>query len=497
MPAVGDVLASRYRVDAVLGAGGMATVYRATDLRLEREVAVKVLVPNLARDPSFAERFDREARLLASVNHPSIAEVFDVEPGDADAGREPFYVMELCDGGSLADRIEKSGSVPANELVPLILAVAGGLGELHANGLVHRDIKPANILFTGGRPKLADFGLTRSDGRPEFPTLTEAGTAVGTPAYMAPELVNGGRATFASDVYALAATTFHALTGRAPRQSDTITGLATAMDAPIPAASTAAPTLGSSFDALLGNALASDPADRPGLNAFTSGLVVALAAEEPGARAAAETAVPTGAVAAIGASPPARDPDPLAETERITVPAGATRAAPIPPRRPAAASLPRERRMPSTATILLATAVIAAALLLSLGNRLPGAVLASPSPSASSGPSPTAEPSPTIAVSPSPTADPAGPALTALGHVVTTINAAKGGHDGLNGKTAGELLDLVGEVRTALENEDFTAARTVADRLSDRWDKSMKGVDKQRAQAITDAIAALIEAIPA
>ena len=119
MPAVGDVLAGRYRVDAVLGAGGMATVYRATDLRLEREVAVKVLVPNLARDPSFAERFDREARLLASVNHPSIAEVFDVEPGDPEAGREPFYVMELCEGGSLADRIEKSGSIPANELVPL------------------------------------------------------------------------------------------------------------------------------------------------------------------------------------------------------------------------------------------------------------------------------------------------------------------------------------------------------------------------------------------
>ena len=508
MPAVGDVLAGRYRVDAVLGAGGMATVYRATDLRLEREVAVKVLVPNLARDPSFAERFDREARLLASVNHPSIADVFDVEPGDPEAGREPFYVMELCEGGSLADRIEKSGSIPANELVPLVLAVAGGLGELHANGLIHRDIKPANILFTGGRPKLADFGLTRSDGRPEFPTLTEAGTAVGTPAYMAPELVGGGRATFASDVYALAATTFHALTGRAPRQSETITGLVTAMTEPIPVASTAAPRLGSAFDALLGKALATDPADRPSLNAFTTGLVAALAAREQEARPVAETAAATGAVAAttaaakgaMAASPQSGDPDPLAKTDRIAVPARATRVEPIPapnpPPRTPPASRARERRMPNTATLLLATAVIAAALLLALGSLLPGAATPSPSPS-SALPSPTTGPSPTIEASPSPTPDPAGPALTALGHVVTTIDAARGGHDGLNGKTAGELLDLVGGVRSALESGDFDAARSAAERLSDRWDKSVKGVDKPRAQAITDAIAALIEAIPA
>jgi tRNA A-37 threonylcarbamoyl transferase component Bud32 len=497
MPAVGDVLASRYRVDAVLGAGGMATVYRATDLRLEREVAVKVLVPNLARDPSFAERFDREARLLASVNHPSIAEVFDVEPGDLEAGREPFYVMELCDGGSLADRIEKSGPLSPGELVPLILAVAGGLGELHANGLVHRDIKPANILFTGGRPKLADFGLARSDGRPEFPTLTEAGTAIGTPAYMAPELVAGGRPAFASDVYALGATTFHALTGRAPRQSDTLTGLVTAMTEQIPAASAVAPTLGTAFDGLLGKALATDPSDRPGLNAFTAGLVAALAAEEPAARPAAEAAAVMGAYTPEA---PARDPDPLEETERIAVPAGATRAAPIPlpGPRPARASPPRERRMPSTATLLLATAVVAAAVLLSLGNRLPGAVSGSASASpADASATPTVAPSATISASPSPSPDPAAPALAALDHVVSAINASKGGHDGLNGKTAGELLDLAGDVRRALENEDMAAARTAADRLADRANKASKGLDKNRAQALSDAIATLIDAIPA
>ncbi|HTK45448.1 MAG TPA: serine/threonine-protein kinase [Patescibacteria group bacterium] len=496
MPAVGDVLAGRYRVDAVLGAGGMATVYRATDLRLEREVAVKVLVPNLARDPSFAERFDREARLLASVTHPSIAEIFDVEPGDLEAGREPFYVMELCEGGSLADRIETAGRISAGELVPLILAVAGGLGELHANGLVHRDIKPANILFTGGRPKLADFGLARSDGRPEFPTLTEAGTAIGTPAYMAPELVAGGRPTFASDVYALAATTFHALTGRAPRQSETLTGLLTAMAEPIPVASSAAPTLGSGFDSLLEKGLATDPADRPGLNAFTAGLVGVLGGSDAEVQPALASEAPQ-AAAAVEAQP-SSEPDPLTDTTRIAVPAGVTRAAPVRRRRAERPSSARERRTPSTAALLLGTAVVAAALLLALANRLPGAASAS----ASASPpgvtaSPTVVPSPTISPSPSPTPDPAGPALTALGHVVTTINAAKGGRDGLNGKAAGELLDLAGAVRSALESEDMTAARTAAERLSDRADKETKGVDAQRAQAIRDAIAALIEAIPA
>jgi eukaryotic-like serine/threonine-protein kinase len=494
MPAVGDVLAGRYRVDAVLGAGGMATVYRATDLRLERDVAVKVLIPNLARDPSFAERFDREARLLASVNHPSIAEVFDVEPGDPEAGREPFYVMELCNGGSLADRIEKSGRVDPGELVPLILAVAAGLGELHGNGLVHRDVKPANILFTGGRPKLADFGLTRGDRRPEYPTLTEAGTAIGTPAYMAPELVGGGRATFASDVYALAATTFHALTGRAPRQSETLTGLVTTIAEPIPMASAIAPTLGTSFDAVLGRALAADPADRPGLNAFTAGLVAALAAEAPDATPAAVTAGAEGATAG-----PAPAPEPLDETTRIAVPPGATIAAPIAPQPPRLARSEggRERRAPSNATILLAAAVVAAALLLSLGNRLPGAAVASPSPSlAGQTPRPTATPEPTAPPSPSPTPDPAAPALAALDRVINAINAAKGGHDGLNGKTASELLDRVTEVRRALDSEDFEAAHKAADRLREQAGKATKGLDRDRAQALTDAITALIDAIP-
>src|SRR5690242_14540663 len=153
----------------------MASVYLAMDLRLERQVAVKVLLPNLARDPSLAERFDREARILASVAHPNVAETFDVERGDPDAGREPFYVMELCEGGSLAGRIDAAGPLEPGALVPIIMSIAAALGELHRHGLIHRDVKPANILFTGGRPKLADFGLTKSGGELGLETLTAPG----------------------------------------------------------------------------------------------------------------------------------------------------------------------------------------------------------------------------------------------------------------------------------------------------------------------------------
>src|SRR5450759_2443495 len=164
MPIVGDVLADRYRIESVLGAGGMASVYRATDLRLDRQVAVKVLAANLAADARFAERFSREAVAMAGFSHPNIAAVYDVEPGDPTTGREPFYVMEFCAGGSLADRLRASGRLPPAALVPMVVAISDALAELHRRGIIHRDVKPANILFTDDRPKLADFGIARSEG---------------------------------------------------------------------------------------------------------------------------------------------------------------------------------------------------------------------------------------------------------------------------------------------------------------------------------------------
>ncbi len=176
MPSVGDVLAGRYRVEARLGSGGMATVFRARDLRLDRDVAVKVLLPNMALDPVVAARFDREARALAAAAHPSVVSVFDVEQGNPDTGSEPFYVMELCDGGSLAERLATDGRLPPPEVAAIIESVADGLADLHRRGVIHRDVKPHNILFSGGRAKLADFGLARGE---EATDLTSAGTTIG------------------------------------------------------------------------------------------------------------------------------------------------------------------------------------------------------------------------------------------------------------------------------------------------------------------------------
>ncbi len=164
MPAIGDTLVGRYRIDGLLGSGGMATVYRGRDLRLERDVAIKVLLAAQARDPTVAERFDREARAMAAVRHPAIVAIYDVEPADPPDRPEPFFVMELCEGGSLADMISGAGTVPPDHLIPIVVAVGGGLGELHGRGVVHRDVKPHNILLAGDGARLGDLGVAHTGG---------------------------------------------------------------------------------------------------------------------------------------------------------------------------------------------------------------------------------------------------------------------------------------------------------------------------------------------
>ena len=494
MPAVGDLLADRYRIDGVLGAGGMATVYAATDLRLERQVAVKVLLPNLARDASLAERFDREARILASVAHPNVADIFDVERGDPEAGREPFYVMELCGGGSLASRIEAAGPLEPGELVPIVVSISAALGELHRRGLIHRDVKPANILFTGGRPKLADFGLAKSGDKAGFDTLTAPGTAIGTPAYMAPELVSGGPATVASDVYALAATTFHGLTGRAPRQADSLTSLATTAETAMPRVSELSPRLAGAFDDVVGAGLSEEPAARPSLNAFTAGLVAALDREPDTA-----TPVPAAAAAALDGAVPA---DALDETTQIV----AALPTKVPPAMPARRTAPVPRRAARRRSLPIGTALLALAFIGLGALALSGLVslwqaaggLASGTPtiaSATPGASPSlASPSPSPGPSASPTADPAGPALEALRTVLTAIDNARGGKDGLNGGEANDLDDLALRIGSQLRAGDYDGARATAHDLQERVRKLH--LDKKRSEAILSAIEDLIAVIP-
>jgi eukaryotic-like serine/threonine-protein kinase len=165
------VLGGRYVLVEVLGAGGMATVWRARDEVLGREVAVKVLSPQYAADPGFLARFDREARHVAGLSHPRLVTVFDsgIDGGTA------FIVMELAAGRTLRQVLDEAGTLPAGEAVAIAAAVCEGLEAAHAAGLVHRDIKPANIALAGGEVKVLDFGIARDGG-------TGGGTRAGDPA---------------------------------------------------------------------------------------------------------------------------------------------------------------------------------------------------------------------------------------------------------------------------------------------------------------------------
>jgi serine/threonine-protein kinase len=490
MPVVGDVLGERYRIEGVLGAGGMASVYRATDLRLGREVAVKVLLPNLARDASLAQRFDREARMLAAVAHPGVAAVYDVASGDPAAGREPFYVMELCDGGSLADRIEAGGRLDPGDVVPTITAVAQGLAELHRQGLIHRDVKPGNILFSGGRPKLADFGLARAEGPSDQTTLTAPGTTVGTLGYLAPELIRGGQPSIASDTYGLGATAFHALTGRLPRLGDPRADVVTAEPAPPPSVSSVAPELRTAFDRPCAAALAADPGSRPGPQRFAADLEDALA------RWMDETRVPL-----APRTPP--EPGGLTETvPAIPVPV-TTQAAPAavpaaieaepsaaPAEPPAApAEPPTIDSGANPATRVLAVLGILA---LVLAVAVLGALFARGGPPSATAPVPGSSPSP----SPAATIDAPSAALPVLDAVVAAIDRARGGRDGLRGGDANDLQALAEDVRQALAAGDVAAARIAAERLEEQAADVTDELDEARREALEAAIDALLEAIP-
>ena len=206
----GPLLAGRYRVIGRLGSGGMAAVYLAHDERLDRDVAVKRL-HTTERDDVDARRFQREAKLGASLSHPNLVSIFDTEEDDESV----LLVMEYVDGETLADRLARGGLEP-RRAVAIVAAVASALDHAHATGVVHRDIKPANVLLgSDDTVKLADLGIAKAVERTD---ITDTGTVLGTPAYMAPEQLQGGAVGPAVDVYALAAMAFEMLTGRKPRR---------------------------------------------------------------------------------------------------------------------------------------------------------------------------------------------------------------------------------------------------------------------------------------
>jgi eukaryotic-like serine/threonine-protein kinase len=246
-------IAGRYRLERRIGAGGMSEVWEATDAELDRKVAVKLLA--FDADPA---RFDREARAAAGLAHPNVCALYDY--GDADGRR--FMVLELLPGGSLDDRIGAGRPLRDDETRRIAAEIAAGLAHAHQRGVVHRDLKPANVLFDAeGRAKIADFGIARTRGATG---LTEAGTVLGTAAYISPEQARGDQATPSSDVYAFGVILFRMLTGRLPFEApDALTLAAMHRDLPAPAVSELRPDAPPLLESVAAAALAKSPADRP------------------------------------------------------------------------------------------------------------------------------------------------------------------------------------------------------------------------------------------
>jgi serine/threonine-protein kinase len=249
----------RYRVERTLGSGGMATVFLAEDLELDRAVAVKVLDGALEANGDLGERFRREARTAASLQHPNVVAVYDA--GEED-GRL-FIVMECVVGEGLDAVLARDGRLDPARVMRLADQAAAGLGYAHGTGVVHRDVKPANLLLRGdGVLKVTDFGIARATGD-EATKLTQAGTILGTAAYLAPEQARGEPAEAPADVFALGVVLYEALTGRVPWPVQGLASLAELGRTPPPPLGSLAGDVPARLEAAVAHALAYDPADRP------------------------------------------------------------------------------------------------------------------------------------------------------------------------------------------------------------------------------------------
>ena len=221
---VGKTL-GHYEILEPLGKGGMGEVYRARDTKLDRDVAIKVLPEDFAADPDRLARFEREAKLLASLNHANIAAIYGLE----DEGDQRFIVMEVVDGETLAERIARSGRIEVDEALEIARQIAEALEAAHENGVIHRDLKPANVIVTpDGKVKVLDFGLAKAfeaegaasgisadlSASPTMMAATQAGVILGTAAYMSPEQARGKPVDKRSDIFAFGAVLFEMFTGR-------------------------------------------------------------------------------------------------------------------------------------------------------------------------------------------------------------------------------------------------------------------------------------------
>ncbi len=323
-----------YRIEAVAGEGGMGRVYRATQIALKRPVALKLIVPELADDPGFRVRFERESELAASIEHPNVIPVYEADNAE---GRL-FIAMRWVEGTDLRSVIVNEGRLEPKRAAAVVTQVGAALDAAHRNGLVHRDVKPANVMLTRHDEEhvyLMDFGLTKRTGAGT--AVTKTGQFVGTPDYMAPEQIKGERADARADVYALGCLLFHALTGSTPYDRDSeVAKMYAHINDPPPSVVKAVAGVPAAIDEVIARALAKNPQERyssagdlgraakaalTGQTASQPERSVATGLAAPAAAAAAGAAAGAAAAGATQMSPEARPSEPAA-TELGAPPSG-------------------------------------------------------------------------------------------------------------------------------------------------------------------------------
>jgi len=279
------LLSNRYELGETLGYGGMSEVHRGKDVRLGRDVAIKVLRADLARDPQFQERFRREAQNAAALNHPAIVAVYDTGETRTDYGPLPYIVMEYVDGRTLRDIVKGEGPLPAKRAMEVMADVCAALDFSHRHGIVHRDVKPANVMITKtGAVKVMDFGIARAlaDGQA---AVTQTAAVIGTAQYLSPEQARGEAVDARSDVYAAGCVLFELLTGEPPFTGDSPVAVAYqhVREDPKPPSSLN-PRVPPQLDAIVLKAMSKGPANRYQSSAEMRGdLVRVLSGQRPAA----------------------------------------------------------------------------------------------------------------------------------------------------------------------------------------------------------------------
>ncbi len=279
-----------YEITEEIGSGGMATVYRAYQPSMDRHVAIKVIRSSILHDPGLRERFQREARLIARLEHPHLLPVYDFD-GEHDP---PYIVMRYLEGGTLK-QVQQRGGVPHDELLYILHQLSGALDYAHRQGVVHRDLKPSNVMIDReGNAFLTDFGIARATGGDK--DLTGTGLMIGTPGYMAPEQARGdGQVDKAADIYSLGVMAFEILAGRPPYEHESGFEVILAhMNSPIPKVTEWQPNLPAAVDAVLARALAKEKTDRyPAATDFVGDLTRALKINPSNAPAALQSMTQT------------------------------------------------------------------------------------------------------------------------------------------------------------------------------------------------------------